>query len=261
MKVSSHLKQKLERGEVGSSMAVRLATGNEIVLLARSAGFDSIYIDLEHSSLSIETAGRIALTALGENLTCLVRVPVNRPDYISRVLDGGALGVIVPDVRNAEEARAAVAAAKFAPLGRRGVSGALPQFGYRNVPASEGFAAINAATLVIVQCESQEAVENAASIAAVDGVDMILIGTNDLLADRNLPGKFDDPYVKEAYERVIAACQAAGKYAGIGGLGARPQLMADFVKRGARFISMGTDLNFLLEAASARARWVSELPR
>jgi 4-hydroxy-2-oxoheptanedioate aldolase len=253
------LKDKLDRGEVASSMTIRLVSGNEIVTLAKTAGFDSIYVDLEHSSFSIETAARISLMALAEGLTCLVRVPENTPQYISRVLDGGALGVIVPDVRKCEEARAAVEAAKYAPAGKRGISAALPHFGFRPFPAPRGFAAINAATMVIVQCESGEAVENAEEIAAVEGVDMILIGTNDLLADKGIAGEFDHRYVREAYEKVIAACRACGKHAGIGGLTARPQLMAEFAKLGARYVSMGTDLGFLLEAARTRAQWVRDL--
>jgi 4-hydroxy-2-oxoheptanedioate aldolase len=253
------LKEKLARGEVASSMAVRLVAGNEIVTLAKTAGFDSIYVDLEHSSFSVETAGRISLMALAEDLPCLVRVPENSPHYISRVLDGGALGVIVPDVRKAEEARGAVEAAKYAPSGKRGISAALPHFGFRSFPAKEGFQALNAATMVIVQCESAEAVNNAESIAAVEGVDMVLIGTNDLLADCGIAGEFDHPYVREAYEKVIAACRAHGKHAGIGGLTSRPKLMTEFVKLGARYISMGTDLGFLLDGARTRAQWVRDL--
>jgi 4-hydroxy-2-oxoheptanedioate aldolase len=255
------LKEKLGRGEIASTVAVRLVTGNEIVILAKSAGLDSVYLDLEHSSLSIETAGRLCLMALAEGFPCLVRVPANTPDYISRVLDGGALGIVAPDVRTAEEAQAIVAAAKYAPLGKRGISAALPHFGFRAVPAREAYDAINAATMVVVQCESAEAVGNASSIAAVDGVDMNLIGTHDLLADKGLTGEFDHPYVREAYEAVIDACRASGKYAGIGGLTGRPELMKEFVKRGATFISMGTDLGFLLEAATARAKWVNGLER
>ena len=113
--------------------------------------------------------------------------------------------------------------------------------------------------MVIVQCELAEAVKNADSIAAVEGVDMILVGTNDLLADIGAAGEFDHPYIREAYGQVIAACRKNGKHAGIGGLTSRPQLMAEFVKLGARFVSMGTDLGFLLDGAKPRAQWVRDL--
>src|SRR5262245_61724410 len=193
------VKERLARDEVASVMAVRLVTSPEIVPLAKAAGFDSIYVDLEHSSFSIETTGLISLTALAAGLTCFVRVPANTREHISRVLDGGALGVIVPDVRNAEEAHAAVLAAKYPPVGQRGIAAALPHFGFQSLPAHETFSRLNAATTVIVQCESAEAVDNAEAIAAVEGADIILTGTNDLLADFGHPGDFDHVCVRDAH--------------------------------------------------------------
>ena len=180
---------------------------------------------------------------------------------IGRVLDAGALGVIVPDVRTATEAEAAVRAAKYPPAGRRSVSGALLQFGFRPLPAREAFAGLDQATMVIVQCELQQAVDNAEAIAAVNGVDMILTGTNDFLADIGHPGDFDHPAVRAAHERVIAACLARGKHAGVGGLGSRPALIAEFIKKGARFVSVGTDLALLLEAGRTRTTQLREAYR
>ena len=115
--------------------------GIEIVRIAKTAGFDSIYVDLEHSSLSVDATGQICMAALEIGIAPFVRVPANTPEYISRVLDGGALGVIAPNVRSAEEARAVVAAAKYPPLGQRGASGGLPHLQYRSFPAAEANAA------------------------------------------------------------------------------------------------------------------------
>src|SRR5256885_1579488 len=124
-------------------MTVRLVPGVEIVRIAKSAGFDTLYIDLEHSSFSIATASQISIMALEAGIPAFVRVPANTPEYISRVLDGGALGVIAPGVRSAEEARAVVAAAKYPPLGRRGLAPGLPHLEYRSVPLSEALPAMN----------------------------------------------------------------------------------------------------------------------
>ena len=253
------LKEKLARDEVASSMTVRLVRGIEIVRIARSAGFDSLYVDLEHSSLTLDDTGQICMAALAVGLVPLVRVPANAPQYISRVLDGGALGVIAPNVRSAQEARAVVAAAKYPPLGQRGAAGGLPHLHYQSFPAAEANAAMNAATMVVVQFESGEAIERADEIAAVDGVDLILIGSNDLMADLGIPGQFEHARVRDAYARTIAACRAHGKHVGVGGLPSRPELIAEFVKMGARYVSTGTDLGFLLAEASARARQVREL--
>src|SRR3954463_3161142 len=109
------VKEKLARGEVVASMTARLVTGIEIVRIAKTAGFDSLYIDLEHSSFSMQTTSQICIMALEAGIPAFVRVPANTPEYISRVLDGGALGVIAPGVRSAAEAREVVAAAKYPP--------------------------------------------------------------------------------------------------------------------------------------------------
>ena len=252
------LKDKLARGEVAASMTVRLVPGVEIARLAKTAGFDSLYVDMEHSSFSLETTGQICIAALAAEVTPLVRVP--DVATVSRVLDAGALGVIAPHIRSAAAARDYVAAAKFPPLGERSAAGPLPHLHYRTFPAAEADAALNAATMLVVQFESEEAIVKADEILAVDGVDMVLIGSNDLLADWGLPGQFEHPRLREAYAKTIAACRRHGKYAGVGGLATRPQLAAEFVAMGARYVSTGTDLGFLLAACTAKAKEVRDMP-
>src|ERR687896_177107 len=174
------VKDKLARGEVVASMTVRLVSSVEIVRIAKTAGFDALYIDLEHSAFSIQTASQISVMALEAGIPALVRVPARTPEYISRVLDGGALGVIGPGVRSAAEEQSVVAAAKYPPLGSRGMSTGLAHLGFRSVPASEALPAMNDATMVIVQLESAAGLAAIDDIVAVDGVDLVLIGTNDL---------------------------------------------------------------------------------
>ena len=238
-------------------MTVRLTRSVEIARLAKTAGFDSLYIDLEHSSLSLETTSQICCAALTCGIAPLVRVP--QVELIQRVLDGGALGIIAPDVRNAEQAREVVRAAKYPPLGERGFASVLAQLQYRTVPTRDLYAALNDATMVIVQFESAEAIDNADEIFAVEGVDMALFGTNDLTADMGIPGDYEHPRVRDAYARAIAAAKKHGKHVGVGGLAARPKLTAEFVKMGARYVSTGTDLGFLLGAATEQARQVRAL--
>src|SRR5215472_17532200 len=127
----NHVKDKLGRGEVVASMTVRLVRGVEIARIAKTAGFDSLYVDLEHSSFSLETTGQICIAALQAGIAPFVRVPALTSDYVSRVLDGGALGIIAPHIRSAEDARAVVAAAKFPPVGERSNPGGLPHLHYR----------------------------------------------------------------------------------------------------------------------------------
>ncbi|HEU5179099.1 MAG TPA: aldolase/citrate lyase family protein [Burkholderiales bacterium] len=238
---------------------MRLVSSVEIVRIAKTAGFDAIYIDLEHSAFSLETTCQISVMALEAGIPALVRVPARTPEYISRVLDGGALGVIAPGVRSPQEAQQVVAAAKYPPLGARGMSTGLAHLGFRSLPPAEALPKMNHATMVIVQLESAAGLAAIEDIVAVEGVDMVLIGTNDFLADLGRPGEYDHPKVREAYERTIAACRKHGKHCGVGGLSSRPDLVQQFVAMGARFVSTGTDLGFLLAASMERAKQVRDL--
>jgi len=255
----NNVKEKLERDEVVASMTVRLVRNVEIARIARTAGFDTLYVDVEHSSFSLETTGQICMAALEVGIAPFVRVPANTPDYVSRVLEGGALGVIAPHLQSAAEAKQVVRAAKFHPLGERSNASGLPHLHFRSFPPAEAYAALNDATMIIVQVESAAALDRMEEIIAVDGVDMVLVGLNDLLADWGLPGQYDHPRVREVYARAIAACRKRGKHCGVGGLATRPDLVAEFVRMGARYVSTGTDLAFLLGACTARAKQVQEI--
>ena len=253
----NHVKDKLNRDEVVASMTVRLIRGVEIARIAKTAGFDSLYVDMEHSSFSLESTSQVCIAALEAGITPFVRVP-GLAD-VQRILDAGALGIIAPHVQSAAQAREYVRAAKYPPLGERSNAGPLPHLQYRAFPTAEAYAAIDAATMVIVQFESAAAIEHADAIMAVDGVDMVLIGTNDLLADLGLPGQYDHPRVREAYAKTMAACRAHGKHLAVGGFASRPDLAAEYVHMGARFVSTGTDLGFLLAACTAKAKEVHEM--
>jgi 2-keto-3-deoxy-L-rhamnonate aldolase RhmA len=259
--VRNIVKEKLARDEVVASMTIRLTRGVEIARMAKTAGFDMIYIDLEHSTMTLDMTGQICLAALSCGIAPMVRVPANTPEYIQRVLDGGALGIIAPGVGSAAEAREVVEAVKFAPFGARGAGGALPHLEYRSFPTAEANAAVNDATMVIVQFESAEALDRADEIAAVDGVDMVLIGVNDMLASMGLAGQHEHPKVRDAYARTIAACRKHGKHVGVGGLSTKPKLAAEFIDMGARMVSTGTDIQFLQAAMNEKAKQVHDMSK
>ena len=152
-----------------------------------------------------------------------------------------------------------VTAAKFPPLGERSAGGQLPHLEFRTFPAAQVDPALNDATTVMVMMETLEALEHVEEIAAVEGMDMMMIGTSDLTAEMGIPGQFDDPRVRAAYERTIAACRKHGKHVGIGGLASRPDLVAEYVKMGARYVSTGTDLAFLMSTCVQKAKQVQDL--
>ncbi len=118
---------------------------------------------------------------------------------------------------------------------------------------------MNDAIMVIVQFESAAALAAMEQIVAVPGVDLILIGINDMLADLGLPGQYDHEKVQDAYSRTLAVCRKHGKHVGIGGFGSRPDLVEKYVKMGGRYVSAGTDLAFLVAECGKRAKQVKDL--
>lgn len=251
--VHNNVRKRIADGEVAVSMVVRLIHSIEVANIAKACGFDSLYVDLEHSSFSLETTSQICMAALDAGVAPFVRVPSHGSEYVSRVLDGGALGVIAPHVANAEEARAVVRHAKFPPLGNRSVTVGIPHLRFRNWPPAEARRVLNEETMVVSMIETPQALERVDEIAAVEGVDIVMIGTNDLCAELGIDGQFEHEKVAQAYARTIAACRRHGKTAGIGGLASKPRLIQKFISQGARYVSSGADLSFVLSAGKARA--------
>ena len=252
------VKDKLARDQVVASMIVRLVRSVEIAQIAKTAGFDSFYIDMEHNSFSFDTTGQLCMAGLAAGIAPFVRVPSIAPHYISRALDGGALGVIAPHIHSARDAEGVVRAAKFAPLGDRSIAGGLPHLQFRTFSAEETIQALNAATMVVIMIETVEALTEIDEIARVEGVDLLLIGTNDLCSSIGIPGQFEHGKVRDAYAKAVQTCRKYGKHLGVGGLSAYPRLTAEFVRMGARYVSTGTDLSFLLGAATAKAKQAHE---
>jgi 2-keto-3-deoxy-L-rhamnonate aldolase RhmA len=244
-------KERMRAGDVALGMIVRLSRSGDIARIAKATGHDFIFIDGQHSLFSLETIGHIAQVALGIGVAPLVRVKGCDDPATSLILDNGATGIVFPDVNTADDARRAVAACRFPPVGRRSVSGGYPNFDFRAVPLSQAVPALEDATLVVCMIETEQGLENVEAIAAVDGVDVVHVGCNDLLTAMKLPGQFGCPQIVAAIERVIAAAIAAGKYAGLGGERDLAR-QRDFIGKGVRFVTTQTDIGFLMAAAGAR---------
>ncbi|WP_245478066.1 MULTISPECIES: aldolase/citrate lyase family protein [unclassified Mesorhizobium] len=246
-------KTKMESGELAVGMVVRLMRGVEVVAIAKSAGFDCLYVDLEHCSFSLETVSQICIAATALGVTPMVRVAGKDKAEIGRTLETGAQGIIVPHIENRAEAEQVVEAARFSPLGDRSLLAASPHTLFRGGPAGEVMRRLNESTLVTGMIESVTAVENAEEIASVEGIDMLLVGTNDLCNSLGVPGQLDHPKVREAYAHVAAACRAKGKHLGVGGLNSRPDIAREMIAIGGRYVSAGSDTGFLMSAATAAA--------
>ncbi|KAK2612596.1 hypothetical protein QQS21_001368 [Conoideocrella luteorostrata] len=259
LSIAHSLRRKLLRNEIAWTLSVKLVKSVEIAGIAKTAGYDGLLIDMEHSSFDLETTNQICVAGLYAGIAPIVRVPSKDPFFVSRILDGGALGVIVPHIRSVQDAKDVVAAAKFQPIGHRSSTNGLPHYQFRSIPATVSNPVTNAATLVIPMIETLEALKLVDEIAAVDGVDSLLIGTNDLTAEMGIPGDYENPRLTEAYERTIAACEKYGKWVGVGGLHARLDLVEKFCKMGARWVMAATDGPLLMGAAAKRGAEMASL--
>ncbi|MCL8011294.1 HpcH/HpaI aldolase/citrate lyase family protein [Streptomyces sp. AS02] len=245
-------KEKLSRGETVYSMTVRLVRTVDIAAIAHTAGFDSVYIDMEHSPFPLDAAAQICMACNHLGVTPLVRVPGLDPHYIARVMDSGAMGIIVPGVQSADEARTAVRAVKHAPVGERSLAGSPPQLHFRSFPADQTIRALDETSMVVAQIETRSGLDAVEEIAAVEGVDVLLVGANDLTLELGIAGQMDHPELHKAYLRVIEACRVNGKTAGVGGLGGRPDLIRQYLDLGAGYVSTGNDISFLSAAAAQK---------
>ncbi len=258
METPNHTKRRLAAGEVALGMGVRQGRTVDTATIAKTCDFDWLFIDMEHSSLDVDMAAQLAMASLAVGITPIVRVPGHEHHHATRLLDNGAQGVVVPHVDTAEEAKRVASNCRYPPIGHRSLAGAQPQLGFRSIPTGEASKIVNAETLVVVMLETPKAIANADAIAQVEGIDVLLIGTNDFCGEAGIPGQFDHPKVEEAYRTVIAACKKHGKHPGMGGV-YEPKLMEKYIGYGMRFILSGSDFSFLMAGARARTEFLRKV--
>ncbi|MCA2242289.1 aldolase [Mycobacterium sp. WUMAC-067] len=251
--MTTALRDALRGQELVLCLALLHSRTPDVPAIAAACGYDAVYVDLEHTSTSLDTAQMLCASALGAGISSLVRVPSHDPSLIARVLDAGSVGVIVPHVNSKEEAERIVQAARFPPIGNRSISGPNAVTGYTPRTAPQLVELLERRTVVAVMVETPEAVEASDSIAAVDGVDMILIGPSDLTAEMGIHGQYENDHFQSAVESVAAACRSHGVALGIAGI-TSVDLLNRFVGLGLRFISAGTDIGMMTEAATTRAK-------
>ncbi len=249
MAFTNRMQEKLARGEVALCMATRLARSAEIGMIADACGFDAFFIDMEHSATSLEAAAQMCTAALPVGVTPLVRIAGHDFHDATRLLDMGAQGIVCPNVSMRDEALAFADACRFPPVGTRSVAGPGALQGYRATALSDVNAQGNAATTLIPMIETPDGVANADAIAAVPGIDILLIGSNDLCTAMGIPGDLKHPKLRAAYEGVAKACAAHKKVLGVGGIRGDVGHVAELVKLGARFVIAGSDVQYLMKAA------------
>jgi 2-keto-3-deoxy-L-rhamnonate aldolase RhmA len=220
--------------------------------IVAQAGYDSVLIDLEHGPGSILDAVSLMHAVQGRDCAPLIRVPENDPVVLKRVLDIGVAGVMIPAVNTAEQAQAAVAACRYPPKGIRGMAASIVRASDFGARWREYIAAAEESLLVMCQIESTEAVDNAAAIAAVEGVDMLFIGPFDLSAGLGYLGEPDHPDVRKKITHVETVAKQAGR--ALGGIPTPGRSADDLLAAGYRLILADADVGLLGETARARVK-------
>lgn len=234
---------RLKRGDLLAGTLVSLPAPEVAEILAE-AGFDWLFIDMEHSQLD-PPAAQVILQAVDYRIACVLRVALNDEIWIKKALDTGASGVMVPQVNSAEDARRAVRFCKYPPKGSRSV-GLFRAQGY-GARLTEYLAEANQGTAVIVQVEHIQAVGNVEAIIAVEGVDAVLVGPYDLSASMDHMGQVEHPEVQAAIQRVRQACQAQGMPLGI--FAATAERARAYIQQGYRLVAVSGDTLMLGAAA------------
>jgi len=256
--VPNKTKRKMQAGELALGFGVHHLRSAAAPALAAASGHDWIFLDNEHGAFSVDQIAQLCIAALPTGVTPLVRVCAGAIDEATRALDNGALGIVVPHVDTAKEARRIAEAFRYPPQGRRSWGGPPAIYGYLPPAMAEAQQAINAEILTVVMIESPEAVKNADAIAAVDGIDVLLIGSFDLTAELGIPGQMGHQKLIDAYQAVGDACRKHGKALGMGGINGDEDAKR-YIGMGSRFLTSGSDHGFIVSGSIERARFYREL--
>lgn len=246
------LANRLREGHRIVGTMIRFSRNPGICQIAKSAGLDYIMYDLEHGDFSMESFSDAAKMARSVGLGIFVRVPELSKSYVSRVLDLGADAVMVPMISSREEAEKLVDWARYTPLGKRGLSTVGGHTGMVKSPleASEFMEEQNRSTLVIAQIETASGVENINEIASVPGLDVLLIGPNDLAVSLGVPGNLFGTEVSEAIQKVYDAAQENEIYFA---MHAGDRLLGQWIDKKMDMVMNNMDIHFIHDALKSIA--------
>ncbi|MCC6492792.1 MAG: hypothetical protein IT424_07210 [Pirellulales bacterium] len=235
-------RQKLDAGQLCFGVGVTLSDSSVVEALAPAVDF--VWIDLEHSHLSYESVHSHLIAARAGGVAALVRVRNSDVAHIKPILDIGADGVIVPQVRSAEEVKAVVEMCRYAPQGRRGY-GPRRAAAYGRLGGPDFMRASNERVFVAVQIENLDALENLDDIAAIQGLDSLALGPYDLAVSLGHAEELRHPEALEAMRRIVAVAKRAGKYVGTG-MGAYADVALNAVELGIQWIQCGDDYGYMV---------------
>jgi len=211
----SNVKQRLRDGEHLMGTMVTTFCNTDIPKILQVCGYDFIIIDCEHGSFTTREVADMIAVARGIGMPALVRIPLLSREHVLKFLEMGAAGLLLPNTESAEQARTLVRYAKYAPMGNRGVSLSRPHTDFRKTDSRAYMDQSNEDTILMCQIESRAGVANVGEIMAVPGIDVALIGPNDMSQDYGILGQYQHPEIVDAFDRVIHAARENGKHSGV----------------------------------------------
>lgn len=240
-------REKLSKGETVIGCGLQCYRSPEIARTFAAAGFDYVFIDMEHGSYDLETAQDMIAAANGSGITPIVRVGELLYSLVARLLDSGAQGIILPRVEDPKILAEALSWMRFPPMGKRGYGVNTTMIGYEARGFKEIIEHQNRNTLAVVQFETRLAMERADELLSIPGMDIAMVGPADLSIVLGIPGEFDNPLLVSTVERLIGQCNRHGV---VPGIQTRSTAMAKaWVERGMRFVGAGAEHGLLLEKA------------
>jgi len=243
------LRKRVLTGECVYGTMIRQARDPGAPAIFAAAGFDFVFIDMEHGNYSMETVADVIRGAKSAGIATIIRVPHLETHFISRVLDAGAEGIMVPMTSTRQQAEEIVRFSKYTPLGQRGFGTQTGQTDYKPLKASEFMEEANENTLIVAQIETREAIENIEVILDVEGIDVGLIGPNDLSISMGIPDQMGSEIITKAIDKVVESAKKKGKASGIhiGNI----EALKKWRTKGMTVLAFSTDIGFMYNASKS----------
>jgi len=249
----NRMKRALKEGRVVFGPMVSEIRSPGLAVLFAQAGFDFLFIDLEHSCFSLETVSEMVMAARAADIPVIVR-PSSRKsaEYLSRPLDIGASGLLVPQIQTRQDVENVVQWSRYQPLGSRGMALSRQHTLFESGNTLETMGQLNEEILVALQIEHRDAIENLADLLSVPGIDAAFVGPSDLAASLGVPGKTSDPAVEAAIEHVIKVAEDNNVIPGIHT--SSVDKARYWIDRGMRMIGFCTDIKLILQVSKQSVR-------
>jgi len=243
------LRKRVLAGECVYGTMIRQARDPGAPAIFAAAGYDFVFIDMEHGNYSMETVADLIRGAKSVGIAPIIRIPHLETHFISRVLDAGAEGIMVPMTSTKEQAEEIVHCSKYTPFGHRGFGTQTGQTDYKPLKTLDFMKEANEHTLIVAQIETREAIENVDSILSVEGIDVGLIGPNDLSISMGIPDQMGSEIITKAIDKVVESAKKKGKASGIhiGNI----EAIKKWRTKGMTVLAFSTDIGFMYNASKS----------